>query len=66
MICVLIVSQETKKEWPLVVAMGSARDPREVRERSAKVREGAKVRVREGLRMVRDGPRRSAKVRDLK
>ena len=33
------MSQERKKEWPLVVAMGSARDPREVRERSAKVRE---------------------------
>ena len=38
-----------------------ARGPREVRERSAKVREGAKVRVREGLREVRE---RSANVRE--
>ena len=50
---------KTKKEWPLVVAMGSARDPREVRERSAR-----------GTREVRDRSakvrERSAKVRDPK
>ena len=40
------------KEWPLVVAMGSARDPREVREGPREVREAPRRSAR--------GPRRSA------
>ena len=42
MIICLIVSQEKQKQWPLVVAMGSARDPREVREGPREVREGVR------------------------